>query len=88
MREVTHQHRLHLPNQKFAPLLIQNNSKKKGQHGKYTPEQKAMIGKRAAVHGVVANLCIPDCFILGNLVPKLLTSKLEAIALCVHEGCG
>ena len=28
-----------------------NNSKKRGQHGKYTPEQKAMIGKRAAEHG-------------------------------------
>ena len=41
-----------------------NNSKKRGQYGKYTPEQKAMIGKRAAEHGVVANLCIPDCFIL------------------------
>ena len=29
----------------------------------YTPEQKAMIGKRAAEHGIVANLCIPDHFI-------------------------
>ena len=36
-----------------------NNSKKRGQYGKYTPEQKDMIGKRAAEHGVVANLCIP-----------------------------
>ena len=41
-----------------------NNSKKRSQYGKYTPEQKAMIGKRAAEHGVVANLCITDHFIL------------------------
>ena len=27
---------------------------KRGQYGKYTPEQKAMIGKRAAEHGMVA----------------------------------
>ena len=33
-----------------------NNSKKRGHYGKYTPEQKAMIGKRAAEHGVVAAL--------------------------------
>ena len=36
-----------------------NNSKRSCQYGKYTPEQKDMIGKRAAEHGVVANLCIP-----------------------------
>ena len=35
-----------------------------GQYGKYTPEQKAMIGKRATEYGVVVNLCIPDRFIL------------------------
>ena len=40
------------------------NSKKRGQYGKYTHEQNAMIGKRAAEYGVVANLCIPDRFIL------------------------
>ena len=34
-----------------------------GQYGKYTPEQKAIIGKRAAEHGVIANLCIPDHFV-------------------------
>ena len=28
--------------------------RKRGQYGKYTPEQKAMIGKRAAEHDVVA----------------------------------
>ena len=43
---------------------IASNNKKRGQYGKYTPEQKAMIGKTAAEHGVVANLYIPDCFIL------------------------
>ena len=41
-----------------------NNSKKRGHYGKYTPEQKAMVRKTAAEHGVVANLCIQDCFIL------------------------
>ena len=51
---------LHLPAQKFAPLLSQTIAKKKSQYGRYTPEQKAMIGKRAAEHAVVANLCIPD----------------------------
>ena len=61
-REVAHL--LYLPTQKFAPLLIQTTAKRRGQYGKYTPEQKAMIGKRAAEHGVVANLCIPDHFTL------------------------
>ena len=41
-----------LPTQKFAPLLIQTTAKR-GTSGKYTPEQKAMIGKRAAEHDVV-----------------------------------
>ena len=31
-----------------------------GNETMYTPEQKARIVKRAAEHGVVANLCIPD----------------------------
>ena len=50
-----------------------------------------MIGKRAAEHGVVANLCIPDRCILvvtSYLSFHFYTSKLEAIALRVHEGCG
>ena len=66
-----------------------NNSKKRGQYGKYTPEQKAMIGKRAAEHGVVAKLCIPDRFMLVvTLQHTAFTSKQEAIALRMHEGCG
>ena len=52
-------------NSEVWSAIDSNNSKKRGQYGKYTPEQKAMIGKRAAEHGVVANLCIPDHFILG-----------------------
>ena len=44
-------------------LLCSNNSKKSGYYGKYTLEQKAMIGKRAAEHDVT-NLCIPERFIL------------------------
>ena len=51
-------------NPEVCSAISSNNSKKRGQYGKYTPEQKAMIGKRAAEHGVVANLCIPDRFIL------------------------
>ena len=49
----------HLPTHKFAPLLIQTTAKRGP-----SIEQKAMIGKRAAEHGVIANLCIPDHFIL------------------------
>ena len=33
-----------------------HDSKKKGQHEKYTPEQKNMIGKRAAEHGVASSV--------------------------------
>ena len=50
---------MHVPTQKFAPLfnsIDSNISKRSGQYGKYTPEQKAMIGKRAAEHGVVATV--------------------------------
>ena len=48
---------------KVRSAIESNNSKKRGQYGKYTPEQNVMIGKRAE-NGVVANLCIPDRFIL------------------------
>ena len=58
-------------NSEVRSAIDSNNSKKRGQYGKYTPEQKAMIGKRAAEHGVVANLCIPTAFTGGNLVPQL-----------------
>ena len=51
-------------NSEVCSTIDSNNSKKRSQYGKYTIEQKAMIGKRAAEHGVVANLCIPDHFIL------------------------
>ena len=46
---------------------------------KYTPEQKAIIG--VVVHP-------RPLYIGGNLVPQLSLSKLEPIALCVHDGCG
>ena len=51
-------------NSEVCSATESNNSKKRGQYGKYTPEQKAMIGKRAAEQGGVDNLCIPDHFIL------------------------
>ena len=51
-------------NSEVHSAIDSNNNKRRGQYGKCTPEQKAMIGKRAAEHGVVANLCIPDHFIL------------------------
>jgi len=35
--------------------MSSHNSKKRGRYEKYTPEQKAMIGKRAAEHGVVSS---------------------------------
>ena len=40
---------------------------KRGHYEKYTPQQKAMIGKTAAEHGVVATIregfsyCVPYC---------------------------
>ena len=51
-------------NTEVRSAIDSNNSKKRGQYGRYTPEQKAMIGKRAAEHCVVVNLCIPDRFVL------------------------
>ena len=33
------------------------NSGKGGHYEKYTPQQKAMIGKTAAEHGVAASVC-------------------------------
>ena len=51
-------------NSEVCSTIDSNNSKKRGQYRKYTPEQKAMIGKSAAEHGVVANLYISDRFIL------------------------
>ena len=51
-------------NSEVGSTIESNNSKKRGQREKYNPEQKAMIGKRAAEHGVVANLCTLDHFIL------------------------
>ena len=74
-------------NSEVRSAIESNNSKKRG-HGKYTPEQMAMIGKRAAEHGVVANLCIPDHLILVVTSYTAFTSKLEATALRVHKGCG
>ena len=53
------QYRLHLPTQKLAPLSIQTIAKRGA-----SMESTLLIGKRAAEHGVVANLCIPDCIIL------------------------
>ena len=41
-------------NSEVRSTIEAKNSKKRGQYGKYTPEQKAMVGKRAAEHGVVA----------------------------------
>ena len=35
-------------------IIESQNRQKRGNYGKFTPEQKAMIGKRAAEHGVVA----------------------------------
>ena len=35
-------------------IIESQNKQKRGNYGKFTPEQKAMIGKRAAEHGVVA----------------------------------
>ena len=72
-------------NSEVRSAIDSNNSKQRGQYGKYTPGQKAMIGKRATEHGVVANLCIPDHFILVVTSYHSFTSKLEAIALRVHE---
>ena len=46
-------------NSEVRSAIDSNNSKKRGQYRKYTPEQKAMIGKRAAEQGGVDNLCIP-----------------------------
>ena len=66
-------------NSEVRSAIDSSNSKKRGQYGKYTPEQKAMIGKRAAEHDVV--------YTGSNLVPQLF-SKLEATALREHEGCG
>ena len=40
-------------NSEVRSAIDSNNNKKSGQYGKYTPEQKAMIGNRAAEHGVV-----------------------------------
>ena len=51
-------------NSEVHSAIDSSNSKRRGQYGKYTLEQKAIVGKRAAEHGVVANLCIPDHFIL------------------------
>ena len=41
-------------NSEVRSVIVSHNSKKRGHYEKYTPEQKAMIGKRAAEHGVVA----------------------------------
>ena len=37
-------------------MTSSHNSKKRGCYEKYTPEQKAMIGKRAAEHGVASSV--------------------------------
>ena len=41
-------------NSEVRSVIESQNNKKRGQYAKYTPEQKSMIGKRAAEHGVVA----------------------------------
>ena len=64
----------------------ENLPKNRGHRGKYTPEQKAIIGNSTAEHGVVVHP--RPLYIGGNLVPQLSLSKLEPIALCVHDGCG
>ena len=43
-----------VPSTEVRSFIVSHNSKKRGHYEKYTPEQKAMIGKRAAEHGVVA----------------------------------
>ena len=45
---------MQLANSEIRSVIASHNSKKRGHYEKYTPEQKAMIGKRAAEHGVVA----------------------------------
>ena len=51
-------------NSEVRSAIDSNNSKKRGQYRRYAAEQKDMIGKRAVEHGVIANLCILDPFIL------------------------
>ena len=41
-------------NSEVRSVIESHNNKKRGQYGKYTQQQKAMIGQRAAEHGVVA----------------------------------
>ena len=41
-------------NSEVCSVIESQNNKKRGQYAKYTPEQKTMIRKRAAEHGVVA----------------------------------
>ena len=41
-------------NSEVLSVIESKNNKKRGQYAKYTPEQKSMIRKRAAEHGVVA----------------------------------
>ena len=45
-------------NSEVRSVIESQNNKKRGQYAKYTPEQKSMIGKRAAVHVVYA-ICTP-----------------------------
>ena len=66
-----------------------NNSKKRGQHGKYTPAQKAIIVKRAAEHGGCSQLVYPrPLYTGGNLVPHSFHFETRGLALRVREGCG
>ena len=71
-------------------LLIPTTAIRGASYVKYIPEQKAMIGKRAAEHGVVANLCIPDHFILvvTSYHSFYFYTILEALAIHLYEGCG
>ena len=41
-------------NSEVRSVIESENNKKRGQYAKYTPEQKAMIGKRAVEHGAFA----------------------------------
>ena len=75
-------------NSEVHSAIDSNNSKKRGQYGKYTPEQKAVIGKRAAEHGVVANLCIPDHFILVATSYHSFHLTRGHCSTRVYEGCG
>ena len=47
-----------IANSEVRSVIESQNNKKRGQYAKYTPEQKSMIGKRAAVHVVYA-ICTP-----------------------------